>query len=129
MSLAHLRLRINVIICRLFLLAKHHTAPCPVCAESTRLNASQLDVPFRLQLMGQGLGEALDCPFRGAVDAEGGYAALTTNGCDLLDFASRWLVHLAHDLERFASHMDQAKEVDLHLRACLIVRDALELAR
>lgn len=41
-----------------------------VRSESTRLDASELDAPLGLYFLGNGFGETLDGPFRGAVDAE-----------------------------------------------------------
>lgn len=115
MSRAHLLLSINVVISRVLVLGKVHAAAGPVGSESARLDAGELDAPFRLDFMADGLGEALDRPLGGTVDAEGRDTALAANGSDLLDHAARWRVLLAHNLHCLASAVNEAEEVDFHL--------------
>lgn len=109
-------------------LSKGHRSTSPVSSESTWLNASKLDAPFRLELLIERLGEAFDGPLAGAVDCECWDTGLTSNGSDLLDLAAGWRVLLSHDLQSFSCDIDQAKEVDLHLCSNLLVVETLELA-
>jgi hypothetical protein len=51
-------------------LGEIHASTGPISTESAGLDAGELDVPFWLDLMADGLGEALDCPFAGAVEGE-----------------------------------------------------------
>lgn len=77
------------------------------------------------------LGErarTLYSPFAGAVDAECGDTALTTDGGDLLDDTSRWLL-LTHDFHGLLGDGHQAEEVDFHLCACLLLCDFLKNTR
>lgn len=127
-SLAHSLLRIQMIIRLLLLLAKLHAASSPVCSESTRLNASELDAPLWLHLFANGLREALDGPLTGTVDAEQWNTALPTNGCDLLDQTSRRFVVLTHDLHRSSCALQQTEEVHLHLLTGLRFGHRFELA-
>lgn len=127
-SLAHSLLRIQMIICLLLLLAKLHAASGPVCSESTRLNASELDAPLWLHLFANSLREALDGPLAGTVDAEQRNTALSSNGCNLLNQSSRGLVVLTHDLHRSSCALQQTEEVHLHLLAGLRFGHRFELA-
>lgn len=126
--LAHSLLRVQVVICLLLLLAKLHAASGPVCSESTRLNASELDTPLWLHLFADSLREALDGPLAGTVDAEQRNTTLSTNGCNLLDQSSRGFVVLAHDLHRSSCALQQTEEVHLHLLAGLRFGHRFKLA-
>lgn len=102
-----------MIIRSLLLLTKHHRSSRPISSESTRFDTSKLDVPLWLNFARDCFCEALDSPFGGTVDAEGGNADLAANGGDLLDAAASGLIDFAHDFEGFAGHMEEAEEVDL----------------
>ena len=47
-----------------------HGASGPVGAETTGLDACEVDVPFWFDFVGEGFGEVFDGPFGGAVDVE-----------------------------------------------------------
>jgi len=77
--LTHRLFRVDMVIRRILVLAKHHTAASPISPESTRLNAGELDVPLRFELVTQRFCEALYSPLGRAVDGERGYTALATD--------------------------------------------------
>ena len=51
-----------------------HAATGYVSAEAAGLNAREVDVPAGFYFLGDGFGEAFDCPFGGAVDGDCGKA-------------------------------------------------------
>ena len=116
-----------MIIIRILLLPKIHTAAGPIGAEAAGLDQLQLDLPLRLQLHRDGLGKALDGKLGGIVHAEQGHADLAADRGDLLDQPALRPLR-PHRLQRAPGHVDQAEEVDLHLLPDLALAERLEFA-
>ena len=96
--------------------------------EPTRLDKRKLDVPLRLDLVADGLGESLDCPLAGTVQAEERHASLSTNARDLLNQSALRFLLVAHHFHSRTCHVDEPEEIDLHLLSDLLLRVLLETA-
>ena len=127
MSLAHSRLRIDVIIRRTFTLPKIHTPARPIRPESTGLNTLQLNLPLRLHLHRHRLRKTLHGKLARIVNTKRRHTDLPTNRRHLLNQAPLRTLR-SHHLESAPGHVEQAEEVDLHLLADLALAERLELA-
>ena len=74
MELTRILPRINVVVGRVAVGGEFHAATGNVSAEGARLDTCEVDVPSGFYFLGNGLREAFDCPFGGAVDGVCGNA-------------------------------------------------------
>ena len=126
--LSHHRLRIHMIIL-LPPARKLHAPPRPVRPEPAGLHARQFDPPFGLEFVRDGLCEPLHRPFARAVDAEQRHTPLPADTRDLLNHPSGRVLLRAHALQRLTRDIEDAEEIDLHLRPDLLITVLLETAR
>lgn len=74
-ALGHAVLGVDMVVLGQLAVGKGHAAAGPVRAKPARFDDVDMDVPLRLQLMGEGFAETFDGPFTGTVDGEDGDAA------------------------------------------------------
>lgn len=96
--------------------------------ETTRLNQSEFNAPFRLDLVRDSLSETLDRPLTSTVDAEVRHTALATNTGDLLDQTTLRRLSIAEYLHGGPGDIDEAEEIDLELLPDLGLGVLLEAA-
>ena len=128
MAVVHALLRIHMVVGRMAV-DKGHGAAGPVGSEAAGLDEGELDAPLGLDLLLDGLGEALDRPLGRVVHAEELHADLAPDGRHLLDESARRCVPVPHRRHRRPRHVQQPEEIHLHLRPDLRLAVLLEVAR
>jgi hypothetical protein len=146
MAGAHSFLGIDMIVCRMVDLAKVHGAASPISAKASGFDTCEFDAPFWFHFFGQSFREALYGPFTCAINAKGWityrvqssalaecikglrnrHTNLATNRGYLLNYTTG--LQVSHGFHCFPRHVQQAKEVDLHLLANLVLGQGLERA-
>ena len=112
---------IDMIVSWLLNFTKRHAVSRPFCAERTRFDAGQVNVPLGLHLLAQTLCKTLDSKLARAVEAERRHPALPTYGRDLKYASTDRLIGGSESPDGCPGDVHDPEKVDFHLSAPLLV--------